>query len=45
MSWREQLVVRILLLVARIAATDDATRREIVNLANHVQATAPSESS
>ena len=42
MTWREQLVVRILLLVARIVATDEWAV-EVKHLANHIAANAPKE--
>jgi hypothetical protein len=41
MSFREQMVVRILLLVARIFADDDAVEKEIRNLAAHISVHAP----
>ena len=40
MTWREQIVVRILLLVARIVA-DEPLRSEINALANHIAVNAP----
>lgn len=42
MSTRQMLVIRILLLVARMIAEDSAEQREIQNLANAIQAKAPS---
>lgn len=38
MTWREQLLIKILLLVARIVADDPAIAREIQTLATHVSA-------
>ena len=42
MTWREHLVVRILLLVARIVAPDDLAV-EIKHLANHIATWTPKE--
>lgn len=36
MTWREQLIVRILLIVARMVADDSVLDAEIKTLANHV---------
>lgn len=36
MTWREKCVVRILLLVARIVADDEALQTEIQHLSNHI---------
>ena len=38
MTWRDQIVVRILLLVARLFADDSELKLEIKNLANAIQA-------
>lgn len=37
MSWREIVVARILLLVARMCCDDPALQQEIKHLASHVQ--------
>ena len=38
MSWQTKTVVRILMLVASILADDEALKRELKNLANHISA-------
>ena len=43
MTWREQLVIRILLLVARLVAEDSRVADEIRHLTNHVVVTAPKQ--
>lgn len=43
MTWKETLIARILLLVARMVADDPALATEIKHLANHVQATSPKQ--
>lgn len=45
MSARERLVVRILLLVARIVAGEETLAAEIKNLANHIELHGPKEAS
>lgn len=37
-SWQTKTVVRILMLVASILADDEALKRELKNLANHISA-------
>jgi hypothetical protein len=41
MTWREKLVARILLLVARLVCDDPAIRDEIKHLSNHIGVHAP----
>lgn len=36
MSWKQSIVVRILLLVAQMFTDDDWARKEINNLSNHI---------
>ena len=36
MTWREQLVARILLIIARMVATDPVLAAELKHLANHI---------
>ena len=43
MTFREQMVVRILLLVARIFAEDPTLQTEIKQLATHISVNAPKE--
>ena len=38
MTWREQLVARILLIIARMVAGDAALQAELRNLSNHIGA-------
>lgn len=41
MKWREQIMVKILLLVARIFADDPIIAQEIRNISNHIGVNAP----
>ena len=41
MTWREQLIARILLLIARMVAEDPAVADALRHLGNHIAATAP----
>ena len=41
MTWREHLTIRILLLVARIAAHDEPYADDVKNLANHIAVWVP----
>lgn len=43
MNARERLVVRVLLLVARICAEDDHLKTEIKHLANHIDLHGPKD--
>ena len=36
MTWREQLVIRILLIIARMAADDPVIREDLKHLHNHI---------
>jgi hypothetical protein len=41
MTWREALIVRILLIVARMVADDPVTSDELKHLSSHVSVHAP----
>lgn len=41
MTWREKLVARLLLLVARMVCDDPAIRQEIQTIATHINVKAP----
>ena len=41
MTWREQLVVRILVIIARMVSDDPVIREELKHLGTHVQVNAP----
>jgi hypothetical protein len=41
MTWRDQLVARILLIVARMFADDPRVAEDIKNLATHISVNAP----
>lgn len=41
MTWREKVVVQILLIIARMLADDEQVRREIKTLATHISVNAP----
>jgi hypothetical protein len=43
MTWREQLVVRILLLIARMVTDDDVVSAELKALSNHVSVEGPKQ--
>lgn len=41
MTWREQFIARILLIIARMVADDPVLRDDLKNLANHASVHAP----